>query len=301
MEKPTVVFFGTGPVAAKSLELLSAWAEIEAVITKPQPEHHKGTFPVLDTAKALKLKVLPVTDKQSLNELFATKPITSQLAILVDFGIIVSQEVIDYFPLGIINSHFSILPEWRGADPITFSILSGQAVTGVSIMLLTAGLDEGPLLGYGEQPLDGSETTASLTEKLIYLSDALLQHEIPSHIVEPTKGAPQTSTGRQESYSRKLSKDDSILDFSKPAAQLEREIRAFADWPKSRTTIGDKDVVVTKAHVETGSGEAGSLWRDGKQLGLFTTDGILVIDALKPAGKSEMTAEAFLAGYGRSL
>ena len=301
MEKPRVVFFGTGPVAAKSLELLCAWADIEAVITKPRPAHHKGDFPVLDVAQQLKLKVLTVTDKQSLTELLATKPVTSQLAILVDFGIIVPQVVIDYFPLGIINSHFSVLPEWRGADPITFAILSGQDVTGVSIMLLTAGLDEGPLLGYGEQPLTGHETAAELTDKLILLSDVLLQQEVPPHIAQPTKGVPQTATKREQSYSRKLTKDDGLLDFTKPAERLEREIRAFADWPKSRTTLANKEVVITAAHVQDGSGTPGTIWHEGKSFGFHTADKILVIDRLKPAGKSEMTAEAFLNGYGKDL
>ena len=298
----SIVFFGTGPVAARSLELLSEWATIEAVVTKPKPAHHKASFPVLEAAEKLGLKILPVTDKKSLNELFASKPVTSRAGVLVDFGIIVSQEVIDYFPLGIINSHFSILPEWRGADPITFSILSGQELTGVSIMLLVAGLDEGPLLGYGEQPLDGTETTPILTEKLILLSDALLKNDLPPHFADETKGgAPQSITGRVESYSRKLTKDDSILDFSKPAAQLEREVRAFIDWPKSRATIGNKEVIVTKAHVREGSGTPGTIWNEARSFGFYTSDGILVIDALKPAGKQAMSAEAFLAGYGSSF
>jgi methionyl-tRNA formyltransferase len=301
MEKPRVVFFGTGPVAAKSLDLLAEWADVEAVITKPKPEHHRGDYPVLDVAEKLGLKVLTVTDKKSLNELMETRPVRSELAVLVDFGIIVSQDVIDYFPLGIINSHFSVLPEWRGADPITFAILSGQDSTGVSIMLLTAGLDEGPLLAYGECELDGTETTAELTEKLIDLSDALLKSEVPQHLADPTKGVEQAATGRDQSYSRKLTKNDSKLDFTKPAKQLEREVRAFADWPKSRTTLANKEVVITAAHVQDGSGEPGTIWHEGRSLGIHTSNGILVVDKLKPAGKAEMTAEAFLAGYGRDL
>lgn len=301
MEKPRVVFFGTGPVAARSLEFLSEWADVEAVITKPKPEHHHGSYPVLDVADKLGLKILTVTDKKSLNELMATRPVQSELGVLVDFGIIVSQDVIDYFPLGIINSHFSILPEWRGADPITFAILSGQDSTGVSIMLLTAGLDEGPLLAYGEHELTGHETTGQLTQNLIDLSDALLKSEVPQHVAQPTKGVEQAATGRDESYSRKLTKEDSLLDFTKPAVQLEREIRAFADWPKSRTTIADKEVVVTAAHVVEGNGTPGTIWHQGKAFGFYTADKILAIDRLKPAGKQEMTAEAFLAGYGKEL
>src|SRR4051812_14202772 len=137
-DKPSIVFFGSGPVAAKSLELLAEYCNVEAVITKPQPEHHKEPFPVLTLAKKRDFKVFTPVGKKELSDLFETKPVTSQLGIVIDYGFIINQDVIDYFPLGIINSHFSLLPEWRGADPITFAILSGQKETGVSLMLITA-------------------------------------------------------------------------------------------------------------------------------------------------------------------
>lgn len=301
MPKPRVVFFGTGPVAAKSLELLAEWTDVEAVITKPKPAHHKASYPVLDVADKLRLKVLPVTDKKSLDELIMKNPFQSRIGVLIDFGIIVSQDVIDYFPLGIVNSHFSLLPEWRGADPITFSILSGQPETGVSLMLLVAGMDEGPLLAQATYDLPADITTPQLSEDLIDLSNQSLQHILPLYLEDALKPAPQEQVAlpghRTVSYSRKLSKADSALDFGKTATELEREVRAFADWPKSRTTIGDKEVVITKAHVVDGVGEPGSVWREGKEFGFYTINGILVIDSLKPAGKGEMPAAAFLTGY----
>jgi len=298
------VFFGTGPVAAESLVRLSAWADVEAVITKPKPSYHKGSFPVLDVAERLGLRVLPVSDKPSLDELIATKPVQSRLAVLIDFGIIVSQAVIDYFTLGIINSHFSLLPEWRGADPITFSILSGQAQTGVSLMRLVEKMDEGPLIGVGVQELDNTITTPILTAKLIDLSDSLLQHDLPRLLKGEALGVDQQQMSKlidnypaEPTYSRKLSKEDGILDWQKPAEQLEREVRAYAEWPKSRTAIAGKDVVITQAHVIGGKGDAGKIWKDGKSFGFYTANGIFVIDSLKPAGKGEMPAAAFLAGY----
>lgn len=302
MEKPRVVFFGTGPVAAKSLELLSEWAAIEAVVTKPKPAHHKGSFPVLEVAEQLDLTVFTVTDKKSLDELMASRPVRAEVAILIDFGIIVSQAVIDYFPKGIINSHFSLLPQWRGADPITFAILSGQAQTGVSLMLLVQQMDEGPLLAVGMADV-ASMTTPELIESLIYLSNGLLEREVPRYLAGETAAIEQDAVSglipdypTEQSYSRKLNKADSQLDFTKPAAQLEREIRAFIEWPKSRTTVGGKEVVITAAHVAEGIGEPGTIWQEHKHFGFYTSDGILVVDKLKPAGKPEMTAEGFLAG-----
>ena len=105
----------------------------------------------------------------------------------------------------------------------------------------------------------------------------------------------------EPTYSRKLTKEDSILDWSTPATQLEREVRAFLDWPKSRTILGGHAVIITEAHAEAGEGTPGELWRSGKHLGVYCGKGVLMIERLKPAGKAEMTTEAFLAGYSKDL
>lgn len=300
--KPSVVFFGTGPVAARSLELLAKNFTIEAVITKPKPPHHRGEVPVLTMAASLSLPVLTASNKTELDKLFASKPVTSRLGILIDFGIIVSQQVIDYFPKGIINSHFSILPEWRGADPITFAILSGQKQTGISLMLLVAAMDEGPLIAYGVFDLPPDITAPLLTTHLINLSDALLKEEVPHYLAGQHQGAPQTITGRQVSYSRKLTKEDGLVDWQKPAEQIEREIRAYLEWPKSRTTVAGKEVIMTAAHVmkepTKPTHQPGQFFVSKDQnLAVQTGRQLLIIDRLKPAGKKEMSAKEFLAGY----
>lgn len=292
-----IVFFGSGPVAAESLRLLLEYQEVEAVITKPRPPHHRGPVPVLELAEELHLPVHTATNRKELDALFEEARFESRLGVLIDFGIIVSQEVINYFPMGIINSHFSVLPEWRGADPITFAVLSGQEQTGVSIMLLTAGMDEGPLLGYGDYDLPADITTPKLTEDLILLSDALLQTALPGYLDGKLHSVSQDETGCEVSYSRKLAKEDGILDFSKPANILEREIRAFIEWPKSRAHLGDIDVVVTKSHVVPENGKPGSVAIIGKQPVVYCSENALALDTLKPAGKKEMTGQAFLAGY----
>src|SRR5581483_1255847 len=110
----TIVFFGSGPVAAKSLELLAQSFDIEAVVTKPRPPHHRGDVPVLDTVDRLNLPLVEVSNKKELTDRIAHAHFTSHVAVLIDFGIIIPQEVIDAFPFGIVNSHFSLLPEWRG-------------------------------------------------------------------------------------------------------------------------------------------------------------------------------------------
>lgn len=301
----SIVFFGTGPVAAKSLKLLAEDFHIEAVITKPRAAHHHGDVPVLELAEQLELPVIEVSNKKEVSEKVAAARLKSRAAVLIDFGIIVEQKTIDLFPLGIINSHFSLLPEWRGADPITFSLLSGQEQTGISLMLLVEAMDEGPLLAQTTYDIEPDTTAQELTADLIALSDITLKRVLPLYLAGQIAPAPQLQVSivghKEPSYSRKLTKEDGILDWNKPAAQLEREIRAYAEWPKSRSVIGGHAVIVTKARAEAGVGTPGEVWRKDKSLGVYTAKGILMLDMLKPAGKGEMTTAAFLNGYGKDL
>lgn len=281
------VFFGSGPVAARCLELLTEHVEIEAVITKPRPPHHKGAVPVLELAETLGLPALTARNKAELDQLMTACTLTSRYAILIDFGIIVSRRVIDYFPLGIINSHFSLLPRLRGADPITWAIANGDEESGVSLMLIDEGMDTGRLITQKSLYLASNETTPTLTEKLIQLSDELLHSHLPHYLAGDITPRNQPHPDRA-TYSRKLTKADGRIDLVQPAALIERQIRAFLGWPGSRTKLGSLDIIITQAHVSHQEEELSLLCGDGNYL---------VIDRLKPAGKKEMPREAFLAGY----
>lgn len=284
-----LVFFGSGPVAATSLRLLTRNFDIEAIITKPRPPRHRGEVPVLTVAEKLKLPVFTAANKQELDQLFSTKPFTAQLAILIDFGIIVSQKVIDYFPLGIINSHFSILPQWRGADPITFAVLSGQSKTGVSLMLLVEAMDEGPLLAFAEFEMPPDITTPKLTDELIKLSHALLKDTVPEYIAGRLQPVPQTTTKRPVSYSRKLVKADGKVDWRKSAEEIERQVRAYAGWPKSQAKIFGHDVIITKAQLASGQ-------NDGDLVMKCRPGWLEIQQLIAPSGKTISGAE-FLRGY----
>lgn len=295
-----LVFFGSGPVAAASLEKLAQQFEIEAVITKPQPPHHKEPFPVLEVAKKLALRTLTPNSKQELSELFKTKPVHSKLGVVIDYGFIINQDVIDSFPLGIVNSHFSLLPEWRGADPISFAILSGQVKTGVSLMVIDAGLDTGKLIASRSLTIKPDDTTPSLTDALVALSNELLVEFLPRYASGEVQPKQQPHPNRA-TYSRKLTKQDGIIDWHKPAEVIEREIRAYAEWPKSRTTLAGREVIITKATVLDMTLAPEKVIAENKQLIVGCGEGSLRIERLKPAGKQEMTAEAFLAGYSNLL
>lgn len=295
-----IVFFGSGPVAAESLRRLAKHFEIEAVITKPRAAHHKGDVPVLSLAEELGLPVHTVQDRRSLDALFAAASFQSRAGILVDFGIIVSQAIIDFFPLGIINSHFSLLPEWRGADPITFAVLSGQPETGVSLMLLTAGMDEGPILAYAPYAMPPDITTPELTDVLVELSDQLLAEIVPPYIAGEIQPQPQAA-GQKATYSRKLTKADGVVDWHKPAAILEREVRAFAAWPKSHASLGGMPLILIQTHVLDASGPAGTTAIADKLPAVYCGEQALALDIVKPAGKQAMSGQAFLAGYKKQF
>ena len=248
------------------------------------------------------IKVYTASDKNELDDLFTTLKFDSDLAILVDFGIIVSQKIIDTFPLGIVNSHFSLLPELRGADPISFAILEGKRRTGVSLMLVVKAMDEGPLLSFSEYIMSGHETSSVLTNILISLSHSRLSEDIPKYRKGTLSPRDQPKTGA--TYTRKLSKRDGILDWTKSAETLEREIRAFQEWPKSRTSLGNIDVIVTKArpiHKNIANEIVGEVELTDSHLAVSTSKGKLVIERLKPSGKKEMDVQSFLLGYKSRL
>jgi methionyl-tRNA formyltransferase len=308
--KHKIIFFGSGPVAASSLNFLLGVFDIEHVYTKPRPAHHKGPVPVLDLCLKNSIPFSTVTNKKTLlhavsgNASVANEKWVGEanLGVVVDFGIIIPQAVIDNFPLGIINSHFSLLPEWRGADPITFSLLSGQPTTGVAVMRIVEALDEGPLLGMEQLTITSEHNNSSLTKDLIDLSNKMLQDLLPEYIAGKLSPYPQDDA-QASSYSRKLRIEDSVLDSSKPAQVLANEIRAFSSWPKSKTKLAGIDCVITKAHAETNDNPTNSsLIIEKSKLGLpCSGNTVLWIDELKPAGKPAMQVSAFLNGYRTRL
>jgi methionyl-tRNA formyltransferase len=298
--KPTVVFLGSGPVAAASLDFLRKHFAIEAVITKPRPAHHKDPAPVEELAKLHELTLYFAANKSELDGVVNTAQFTSPIGIVIDFGLIISKTVIDMFPKGIINSHFSLLPQWRGADPITYSLLSGQTKTGVSIMLIDEGLDTGPLLAQADYDLDGTETSQTLTNGLVELSNQSLAHTVPLYLNNHINLVEQSQSC--VTHSRKLTKADAKLDWNKPAAVLEREVRAFSEWPKSKCTLGVHDVIVTKARVRTDVQLPIGVTQitANKTILVGCKVNALEITELKPAGKQAMSAQGFINGYSIS-
>ncbi len=285
---PKIVFFGSGPVACSTLQGILPYFDIEAIVTKPRADGFRGSVPVLEFAQKNNVPFYTPRTKNELTDLFASKKFSSQVGLVVDYGIIISLAVINSFPKGIVNSHFSLLPEWRGADPITFSVLSGQEETGVSLMLINEKLDEGELILQSPHKLTRDITTPELTNQLTTLSNRLLVENLPKYICGELKIYPQPNT--PISYSRKLNKDDGALDINKSAIQLEREVRAFAGWPKSKINLFGHNVIVKKARVAESK-------TDGALVISCANNSYLeIIQLTAPSGRT-MSGADFLRGY----
>lgn len=217
-------------------------------------------------------------------------------AVLIAYGKIVPPEVLKVFPAGIVNIHPSLLPKHRGSTPLESVILEGAHETGVSLMKLSEKTDTGPVYDRQAVPLAGNEAKQGLADKLAAIGTDMLLRHLPAILDGSAKPVPQDDSAA--TLGAHITKADGVIDWSKPAVRLEREVRAYAGWPRSRTSIGHTDVIITAAHVTKGSGDQpGALRIEGKQLGVYCGEGVLVIDALIPAGKKEMASEAFLAGY----
>lgn len=239
---------------------------------------------------------LPNKPSEIAQEINSLKP---DIAILVAYGRIISQTIIDLFPMGIINIHPSLLPKYRGPTPIESAILNGDSQTGVSIMKLTAGMDDGPVYTQKSISLNG-DTKQELYKKVIDVSTPLLFDVLPSILNGSLE--PQAQNEADATYSRLLQKSDGIIDWKKSAEQIEREIRAYAHWPQSKTRLADIEVIVCAANVHTDNTlMPGAIRADKKQLLVGTSTTALEVTAVKPAGKKEMPIAAFLSGFRHSL
>ena len=201
----------------------------------------------------------------------------------------------DLFPFGIINVHPSLLPKHRGSTPIESVILDGDAQTGVSIMQLAETMDSGPIFDQRIVNLSGTESKHELSDALGELGSIMIIDSLPKILDRSLEPTEQDET--EATFDKLITKADGEIDWTKPAMQIEREIRAFAGWPKSYTKLGDVEVVITKASVvENSSLSSGEIdLTDGLVVGCG--ENALRLEELKPAGKNTMDGRAFTAGY----
>ncbi|HTE58535.1 MAG TPA: methionyl-tRNA formyltransferase [Verrucomicrobiae bacterium] len=305
----TIVFFGNERIATGVTThvptlrgLIEAGYEVKAVVSN---------FEQGQSRKSRHLEIEEVCREHNIPLILSEKPMdilerlqdyNAAAGVLIAYGKIVPQKLIDIFPRGIINIHPSLLPLHRGPTPLESVILDGSAKTGVSVMKLVRAMDAGPIYAQSEVELVGNETKQELADTLLSVGLSMLLEVLPGILDGSIIALPQDE--ESATYDSLISKDHGAIDWNKPAANLEREIRAYAEWPRSRTTLANKDVIVTKAHATASSlpqSQPADIATVDGDIAIATSDGILHIERLQPAGKSEMTAQAFLAGHKHLL
>jgi methionyl-tRNA formyltransferase len=292
----TLVFFGNerlvSGLASTDAPILRALIAdgytIAAVVSHHSDSQSRNNreLEVAVVAREHNIPVLLPDDPADISEQLRT--INADTAVLVAYGRIIPQNIIDIFPNGIINIHPSLLPVYRGSTPVESAIENGDTESGVSIMKLTSTMDAGPIYAQSKIVLNGTETKFDLYSKLIPTSVALLLSTLPSIIDGSLQPQPQNES--KVTYSKLLSKSDSLLDTANYSAQqCERLVRAHLGFPKTKTTALGHDIIITKAHVVSEAKTALDL--------KCSDDMYLSIDKLvAPSGRT-MNATAFLNGY----
>ena len=293
-----IVFAGTPEFAAVHLQaLLDAGLAPVAVYTQPDRPAGRGqklmASPVKQLAVAHGIAVLqPPTlrDAAAQAELAALQP---DLMVVVAYGLILPQAVLDIPRLGCINSHASLLPRWRGAAPIQRAVQAGDAESGVTVMRMEAGLDTGPMLLKVRTPIAADDTGGSLHDRLAALGAAAVVEAIPQLAAGTLAGEVQDDA--LANYAHKLNKDEARLDWSRPAAELERLVRAFNPWPVCHSSLGEAALKVYAAELGEGQGAPGTILaasRDG--LTVACGSGALRLTRLQlPGGKPLGFAELY--------
>lgn len=295
-----IIFAGTPDFAARHLDaLLGSQHQVVGVFTQPDRPAGRGNKLTPSPVKVLaEQHAIPVLQPKSLRPAENQRLIAelqADIMVVVAYGLILPQAVLDIPRLGCINVHGSLLPRWRGAAPIQRALWAGDASTGVTIMQMDAGLDTGAMLHKLSCPIGMQDTSASLYDTLAQLGPQGMLSTLESLAQGTAVAEVQDDT--LATYAEKLSKEEARLDWSLSAAQLERCIRAFNPWPVSYFTVEEQPVKVWAASVldVNSTAQPGTLLSADKQgIQVATAQGVLNLLTLQPAGKKAMSAQDLL-------
>ena len=294
LDNRPIVFFGTEEFSAISLQaLINAGFEISAIITKPDSRKGRGQKLQAPTVKKIGEKFeIPVLQPSKMSEIvdFIENLPVRPIGVLVSFGRIIPQNIIELFDGGIVNVHPSLLPKYRGPSPIESAIFSGDKKTGVSIMSLSKEMDAGDVYIQEEFPLKGNETSLELYETCGKIGAEMLINHLPAIMSAKMTANPQNDS--EATYCQLLKKSDAILNpETQTAEQAERQIRAFEIFPKSKIQIGENLLIVNSAKVVNENSNNSPLtikFSDGK---------FLQIEKITAPSGKQMPAESYINGY----
>jgi methionyl-tRNA formyltransferase len=301
------VFFGTAELAAASLRALAAAPAFCIQLVVTQPDRPRGRSlrlqpsPVKATALDLGLPVAQPDRCRAPDFLDQIRALAPALIVVAAYGQILPPALLELPRFGCLNVHASLLPRHRGAAPIQWAIIEGDSETGVTVMRMDAGLDTGDLLTRATTPIQNDDTAATLHDRLAELGAVLLVRTIPGYVAGEIQPRPQPAAG--VTYARKITKEDGRLDWSKPATELERRLRAFTPWPGAFTFLPPptKPVLLKIWHavaVAAPPAPPGTVTSTlGGGITIAAGIGALVVTALQREGGRRLAAADFLAGH----
>jgi methionyl-tRNA formyltransferase len=298
------IFFGSPEFAVPCLEALHEISEVAAVVCQPDKPAGRG---LSLRAPAVKLRALEL----GLDVLQPTKVRSSELAetlrdlgadvgVVVAYGRILPRAVLEAPRLGCVNVHASLLPRWRGAAPIQWAIVHGDAETGVTLMQMDEGMDTGPMLASESTPIEPHEDAGALSGRLSSMGAELLQRELPRYVTGDLVAKPQDDAAA--TMAPLLRKEHGRIDWAKPAQAVHDQIRGMSPWPGAHTTLGSRPIKVHRASPSTldsdGAlpGEVTALDAEGIWVACF--EGTLRIHELQESGRRRVDARAFVSGRG---
>jgi methionyl-tRNA formyltransferase len=296
-----VVFMGTPEFAVASLQALHAQYEVMLVVTQPDRPAGRGRAvreaAVKVAARDMRLPVFQPDSLRSLQALAVLQEARPDVIVVAAYGEILRQNVLSLPRHGCVNVHASLLPRHRGAAPVAAAILAGDRVTGVTIMLMDAGMDTGPILAQAEEPIQRHDTTGTLTARLSHLGARLLAEALPRWLQGELDARLQD--GSQATYAPLVRKEDGLIDWLQPAAFIERQVRACQPWPGAHTCWEGRRLKITRAESLAswcGPEEPGTVLEACDGVAVATGEGALLVYELQLEGKRCVDCAAFLCG-----
>ncbi len=295
------IFMGTPEIAVPSLQALLAHPDFDVagVVTQPDRKAGRGRklkpSPVKQTALAAGVGAIlqprRLREVEAFQALAALEP---ELIVVAAYGQILRPQVLDLPSYGCINVHASLLPRWRGASPITAAILAGDPQTGVTIMQMDAGMDTGPILSQRAESIRPDDDSASLGQRLGRLGAELLVETMPCYLAGKILPKPQPQAGA--TLCRLIKKEHARIDWTRPAVEIERMVRAYRPWPGAFSTWRGQNLKIGAASVAAGEARPGEVIARGKKAAVGTGAGLVVIEKAQLPGKKMLDVRDFLRG-----